>query len=134
RAKKSLEALRAHEAGVRIGFFGHTHRAIVWRLGPDGVLESIRESRVTLDGASTYLINPGSVGQPRDGDSRASFALFDDDTCELAIERVPFDCARVRARAIELGLIETESRMERAANRISDWIDYGKAAVKRRLA
>jgi diadenosine tetraphosphatase ApaH/serine/threonine PP2A family protein phosphatase len=38
----------------------------------------------------TYLVNPGSVGQPRDGDPRAAFALWDRSTGRIGLERVPY--------------------------------------------
>lgn len=63
---------------------GHTHRALVWR------------------GREVRYCNPGSVGQPRDGDPRASFAWFDG--ADFEIERVPYDVARTRAATAAAGL------------------------------
>ncbi len=65
---------------------GHTHRALVW-----------------AGQASTYC-NPGSVGQPRDGDPRASFATFDG--TRFTLERVAYDVGRTRAAVAAAGLPE----------------------------
>ena len=51
-----------------------------------------------------YLINPGSVGQPRDGDWRAAFAWFDTETYKLAFHRAPYDLERAQQRILEANL------------------------------
>jgi len=55
-------------------FFGHTHYPVVWR-SPDGGL----------------LVNPGSVGQPRDGDPRPAWALVDTESAEVRFFRIDYD-------------------------------------------
>ena len=57
-------------------------------------------------GSARYLINPGSVGQPRDGDPRAAFALFDLDggAGVVRFRRVPFDREACLAKAARAGL------------------------------
>jgi predicted phosphodiesterase len=134
RVTKSLEALRRGAHGARIGFFGHTHRPAVHRLGPDGTTESTNAARVALDGESHYLINPGSVGQPRDGDARASFAIFDDEALVVEFHRVPFDFAGARRDAARLGLVHEPRGLERLKGRVVDFLGHGLGAVKRRLA
>lgn len=51
-----------------------------------------------------YLINPGSVGQPRDGDPRAGFAIVDTAVREVTIYRVEYPVAKAQARILEEGL------------------------------
>ena len=51
-----------------------------------------------------YLVNPGSVGQPRDGDPRASFAIIDTDRHTMALRRVPYDVAAAQRKIREAGL------------------------------
>ena len=51
-----------------------------------------------------YLINPGSVGQPRDHDSRASYALYDTETRVISWHRVEYAHEEAKARIIEAGL------------------------------
>ncbi len=65
---------------------GHTHIPFVKRLR-DGV-----------------ILNPGSVGQPRDGDPRASFLTFDSESETMEIRRVEYDIASVERRVTEAGL------------------------------
>ena len=54
--------------------------------------------------AMRYLINPGSVGQPRDGDPRASFAVLDTDRCCVSIRRIPYDVAAAQRKIRQAGL------------------------------
>jgi diadenosine tetraphosphatase ApaH/serine/threonine PP2A family protein phosphatase len=57
-----------------------------------------------LEPGTRHLINPGSVGQPRDFDWRAAFALFDSTACTLAFHRVPYDLPASQARILTAGL------------------------------
>lgn len=59
-----------------------------------------------LDGGTRHLINPGSVGQPRDYDWRAAFAIFDADACEVTYHRVPYDLQTAQGRVLMAGLPE----------------------------
>jgi diadenosine tetraphosphatase ApaH/serine/threonine PP2A family protein phosphatase len=51
-----------------------------------------------------YLVNPGSVGQPRDRDRRAAFAVYDSDEREILFYRVPYDIAEAQVRILQAGL------------------------------
>ena len=53
-----------------------------------------------------HLINPGSVGQPRDHDWRAAFAIYDSEACEIQYHRVPYDLASAQGRVLMAGLPE----------------------------
>ncbi len=78
---------------ARIVMVGHTHLAGAWRLGDDGRLDGglVRgEETVSLEGGR-WLINPGSVGQPRDLDPRASWAILDLEALTLRFRRTPYD-------------------------------------------
>jgi len=96
------------ESGVT--FFGHTHlQGGFVRI--DGHREIITKPRrdeyavrLRLDPDAVYLINPGSIGQPRDADPRAAYALYDSDTRVLALHRVPYDCEAVRRKIVAEGL------------------------------
>ncbi len=74
--RENLEVLRAQALGTC--FHGHTHVPFVHRRNPDGSVEKLGATTVALglEGAQ-LLVNPGSVGQPRDGDPRASFAIWE---------------------------------------------------------
>ncbi|HEY4084695.1 MAG TPA: metallophosphoesterase family protein [Bryobacteraceae bacterium] len=87
-------------------FFGHTHLqgafvrsgGRIHQIGKPGASE--QEARIALEPGAAWLINPGAVGQPRDGDPRAAYAIFDTAEREVALRRVPYDLA-VTQRKIE---------------------------------
>ncbi|MGH2407052.1 MAG: metallophosphoesterase family protein [Candidatus Limnocylindrales bacterium] len=97
------------------GFVGHTHVPLVFR-EDGGTVETLAPedgSIIEIDDRRA-LLNPGSVGQPRDGDPRASAALFDTEAKTVAWRRVEYDIAatqeRMRAAGLPRRLIE---RLER---------------------
>jgi len=102
RLQKSLEAMIRGTYGTRVGLFGHTHHPGVWR-SRNGAFGPAPGETVPLDEGTFYLINPGSVGQPRDGDPRASFALLDRAAGVVRFRRVPYDTtlAMAKVAAIE---------------------------------
>lgn len=87
----------------RLCFFGHTHHAGGWELDPaTHRLKSLRlEPGVwtPLDPARRYLLNPGSVGQPRDRDPRLSFMAYDPQRHRVKLHRLDYD-TRGAGRAI----------------------------------
>lgn len=92
-------------------FVGHTHLPVVIEVDPARhqvrrVLETPAElQHVPLDWErAKYVINPGSVGQPRDGEPRASFGVLDTDGRWLDILRVPYDVATTQRKIREAGL------------------------------
>lgn len=130
RVRRSIEALDRGSFGVRIAFFGHTHRGVVHALR-EGALTSIEPPEdvpMPLSVHASYLVNPGSVGQPRDGDPRASYAIYDTETRTVRFRRVRFDRDACLAKAARAGLVEPETRG--ALARICD----GLRALTRRRA
>ncbi|MEO5356778.1 MAG: metallophosphatase family protein [Nitrospirae bacterium YQR-1] len=86
----------------RFCFIGHSHMPIiVERNGVTGRLFSDRQ-RVELKTEGRYIVNVGSVGQPRDNDPRASYAVVDDETIEIV--RVQYDIVRTQAEMESFGL------------------------------
>lgn len=83
----------------RLTFVGHTHFPEVYALLPDGRITQTRPTVLTLDADARYLINVGSVGEPRDGTVQASYCLYDDATRQLDFRKVAFD---LKALATEL--------------------------------
>ena len=61
---------------------------------------------MTMEAGSRYLINPGSVGQPRDYDWRAAFAMYDSAAAEVTYHRVPYDLTASQGRILMAGLPE----------------------------
>ncbi|MGC8825653.1 MAG: metallophosphoesterase family protein [Anaerolineae bacterium] len=87
---------------------GHTHSPALFVERTEGEARIIEadlppfEEPVPL-GKGRCIINPGSVGQPRDGDPRASYAIWDTDKGELVIHRVSYDIETIQALMAELG-------------------------------
>lgn len=79
----------------RICFFGHTHLPVAYRKdGNEDCTAVIVEegSEISLEeGGVRWMINPGSIGQPRDGDPRAAFALYDTEKNAVRFIRVEYD-------------------------------------------
>ena len=103
------DARRALEAGTRqLCLFGHTHLPVVFRRAGnahDGfVPEGDAEIQLPLEDGVRYVVNPGSVGQPRDGDPRAAFALYDSETRVLTLRRVPYAVDAAQRRILGAGL------------------------------
>ena len=66
--------------------------------------DDYRPLGIPLDEANRYLVNPGSVGQPRDGDPRAGFGIVDTAAQEMTIYRVEYPISKAQARILEEGL------------------------------
>ena len=84
-----------HASDATTIMVGHTHIPAAWRLRPDGVLEGGfvgAPGTMQLD-EGRWLLNPGAVGQPRDGDARASWLLYDPDAPSATFHRTPYDVA-----------------------------------------
>ena len=95
---------------TRIVFFGHTHiqGGFIWnrsRVETIGRIPSRGErQRLDLDPDCAYLVNPGSVGQPRDGDSRAAYLLLDTEQQIVSFRRVSYDIGAAQAKIQRAGL------------------------------
>jgi predicted phosphodiesterase len=93
-----------------LSFFGHTHLQGGFLLHRNGVLRlpgpnsDEEEATLELDPDSVYLLNPGSVGQPRDGDPRAAYAVFSSEQKFVTYYRVPYDIKEAQHRIRAAGL------------------------------
>lgn len=88
-------------------FFGHTHVPTLFRRTSDGSIRgglTAEGDRVVLEPEARYLVNPGSVGQPRDGDPRAAFLVFDSDEPSVAWRRVEYPVERAQEKIRAAGL------------------------------
>lgn len=102
-AEDGAEALSAFTH--RICFLGHSHLPAVWRVREDDRLEFERgPHRRVLAPSERYLVNVGSVGQPRDGDPHAAYAIWDLEGESVEIRRVPYDVQEARRRIHAAGL------------------------------
>lgn len=86
-------------------FIGHSHLPTVWILREHGgVAFRPGSGKVGLVAGERYLINVGSVGQPRDGDAAAAYAVWDLEAGSVEIRRVGYDARESRRRIHEAGL------------------------------
>jgi predicted phosphodiesterase len=84
---------------------GHTHISAVFAEGDKGAaVEEIAALENAALGDHKCLLNPGAVGQPRDGDPRASFAIIDTVARTFSLLRTPYDVRGVQSRMRERGL------------------------------
>lgn len=105
RRRLSFEALAVHPSGARVCAFGHTHRLGIHEFR-DGVTRSHGgDDEITLRGDTFYLINPGTVGQPRTADLRATYLVFDTDRRSIMPRRVPYDAATTLRKTRTAGLL-----------------------------
>lgn len=103
----SLPVARANLVTLqsRIGLHGHTHVPMAW-VEQDGAVDIVSPSDgsiLELRGRRV-LANPGSVGQPRDGDARASFMILDTQADTIEWHRTPYDIEGVQALMRAAGL------------------------------
>ncbi len=82
---------------------GHSHMPLVFRYGETGSCSFNQFSTNTelVLGKDRLIINPGAVGQPRDGDPRASYAIYDSETEQVKLYRVSYDMGVTQAKMVE---------------------------------
>ena len=92
----SLGRLRPEARGC---FVGHTHLPMVWARETGGRVTQVQvpPRLVTLDAACRYIVNPGSVGQPRNGNPLAAYAILHDPTA-VELRNVPYDVAAAQEK------------------------------------
>ena len=98
-----------HWFDTRYCLVGHSHVPGYFPLSADGGrcdYHMLPRELPLSGGEQRYIINPGGVGQPRDGDRRASYALYDDAQGLLVHRRVPYDISSVQQRMRKVGLPE----------------------------
>ncbi len=93
----------AHFA-TRWCFVGHSHVPGMWSLGSSGPDHDARPDSIVSDRGRRYIVNVGSVGQPRDRDPRAAYALWDVEAGRVEIRRVAYDVDAARRKIEAAGL------------------------------
>jgi diadenosine tetraphosphatase ApaH/serine/threonine PP2A family protein phosphatase len=110
-----LDALRALKVSARpLCLFGHTHYPVTFELSANAfqTVDSARSGDMpgdvsfTLEPRVKYLVNPGSVGQPRDGDARAACAIVDVDRSAVELFRLSYPVEETQAKISRAGLPE----------------------------
>ncbi|MFA5890230.1 MAG: metallophosphoesterase family protein [Actinomycetota bacterium] len=88
--------------------FGHTHVPAVFMRDLSGIhhLVPIEGESIDLPASSRWMCNPGSVGQPRDGDARAAYMVLDVSQCRVTLRRVAYDVQSAQRKICAAGLPE----------------------------
>jgi diadenosine tetraphosphatase ApaH/serine/threonine PP2A family protein phosphatase len=90
----------------QVTFFGHTHVQGTFLLAPRGARYVAPAAALNIEPDYFYLVNPGSVGQPRDRDPRAAYALYSPRERTVEFHRVAYDAGRAAAKIRAAGLPE----------------------------
>ena len=101
-AQQSFEALK--KLGGRLGFLGHSHVPVGF-FDTDPITYTL-DGEIPLDEELSVMVNAGSVGQPRDENNKASFAILDTETKLVAIRRVEYDIEAAANKIRQAGLPE----------------------------
>jgi diadenosine tetraphosphatase ApaH/serine/threonine PP2A family protein phosphatase len=103
----AIDAHRSLQTATRpVCLFGQTHLPVIFTMNGVTLTGDIPEAEpltVTFDPKVRYLINPGSVGQPRDGDPRAAFSVYDT-AGSMDLHRVQYDISAAQKRISSAGL------------------------------
>jgi len=98
-----IALIRPH-LGARLSFFGHTHRQGGFLLTRRDTAAIRPELRLEIEPDYFYLVNPGSVGQPRDSDPRAAYIMYSPLEAAVEFRRVVYDVDRAAAKIRAAGL------------------------------
>jgi len=96
------ETFRLMEAGIC--FVGHTHVAGVFIKDKEEFVYYSRDTSVNLKDENKYIVNVGSVGQPRDGDPHAAYCIYDTAKKEVQIKRLNYDVEAAKNKILAAGL------------------------------
>ena len=99
--------LNFRDFDVSVCFFGHSHIPSVFTLEPHGIRVEVvagERVRLKLQRDRRYLINPGSIGQPRDRNPAAAYAIYDVSARVVHFDRVSYDAAKARDKIHRAGL------------------------------
>lgn len=83
-------------------FFGHTH--VAGAFVQDGNVKRVKTEQLVIEPGRKYFINTGSVGQPRDGDPRAAYCIYDTEKNVVEQRRLKYDLPTAQRKIIEAGL------------------------------
>ncbi|MFC1630989.1 metallophosphoesterase family protein [Candidatus Omnitrophota bacterium] len=87
----------------QICFIGHSHVPVVFiKQGQD--LSHSLDPKIKLESAKTYIVNVGSVGQPRDANPQAAYAVYDSENKTLEIKRTPYNIKKAQEKIVRAGL------------------------------
>ncbi len=93
-----------HALAGDLAFVGHTHQPLALAKEANGEVQVISPEEVILKEGIRYIINVGSVGQPRDGNPQAAYGLYDDVAEKYILKRVTYDIPAAQKKIIKAGL------------------------------
>jgi len=109
-AKAVLKKMKKEFWGeTNVCFFGHTHHRKIWCMDIRGKVAPVEiptDGIINLNRDELYLLNPGSVGQPRNGDPRSSYLIFDTVNHTVSFRRVGYDLSATMRKIIAADLPE----------------------------
>jgi diadenosine tetraphosphatase ApaH/serine/threonine PP2A family protein phosphatase len=86
-------------------FLGHSHRPVIIEQGPDGIIQDcVSPTIMDLRPDCRYIINVGSLGQPRDGNPKPAFVIYDSTAGTLQYQRFDYDFAATQKKILDNGL------------------------------
>jgi diadenosine tetraphosphatase ApaH/serine/threonine PP2A family protein phosphatase len=99
-------ALAREFIATQVTFFGHTHVQGGFLVARNGSRRIVPPGTIEIEPNHYYLVNPGAVGQPRDGDPRAAYALYSPEQRIIEYRRAEYDVASAAAKIRAAGLPE----------------------------
>lgn len=104
--RQSFLYLQRHHPETLCCFVGHTHLPMIWFSTPNGEVNPVHVQSLTatLDPQYRYIVNPGSVGQPRHGDPAASYVILDGDASTIEFRFVTYDLDMTQEKIYDAGL------------------------------
>ncbi len=106
RIRRALDKMKE-----KICFVGHTHDLVLISYDGRNVLRSpLRAEQTPVEGGRSYIVNVGSVGQPRDGTNTAKYVIWDTERKRIVLRRIEYDIARVVEKIKAAGLPEVHGR------------------------
>ncbi len=107
---EEAEALKEFSAfNEQSGFVGHSHIPGIFVIGASKTPHWLNPTNFNIEDDKRYIVNVGSVGQPRDDDMRASYCIYDEEKGDILFRRIPFDIEAYRRDQMRTGLPEKSS-------------------------
>ena len=123
--RANAERIWKFDSRTRICICGHTHSAGATYVSRTGRVRVDHGARVSLDGDGLWFLNPGSVGESRDGDPRASFAILDWPPRRVAFHRARYD----RARLAKINAVRMPPPADPGRNALTQWLESAAARL-----
>ncbi|MFH1868567.1 MAG: metallophosphoesterase family protein [Candidatus Omnitrophota bacterium] len=99
---QAAETMRAQL--TQVCFIGHTHKAGIFYEDINGYINYSTTKELPAHKDSRYLVNAGSIGQPRDGDWRSSYCIYDSDQATIRVKRTEYDAKKASDKILKAGL------------------------------